>query len=129
MRHFRMSVLLLFATTCATAFCLSATSASAGGSPIAGSQLLDVSGKVSSIQSNVSSLLADGKWAKLGPLSLLATCDYKASSQVFLPWADPFFYALAPQGDMSATDLWTLSRQTTAVIPDTIRSPALGRRS
>jgi hypothetical protein len=34
---------------------------------------------------------------------------------VFAPWGDGASYALAPQGDLSATDGWTLSKQTSVV--------------
>jgi hypothetical protein len=37
------------------------------------------------------------------------SCTYGAPSRVFLPWLDLASYALAPEGDLSATDQWHLS--------------------
>jgi hypothetical protein len=36
-------------------------------------------------------------------------CDAQSSAQVFLPWADPAQYVLAPGGAAESTDGWTLS--------------------
>jgi len=36
-------------------------------------------------------------------------CDAQSGSQIFLPWADPASYVLAPGGAAESTDGWTLN--------------------
>jgi hypothetical protein len=76
-------------------------------------QLLDVSKQVSGIEKKMNDLLAHGQSAKAGKLLEGADCGYGAPSQVFAPWGDQAMYTLAPQGDLSATDGWTLNKQAT----------------
>src|SRR5438094_3186310 len=76
-------------------------------------QLLDVSKQVSGIEKKMNDLLAHGQSAKAGKLLEGADCGYGAPSQVFAPWGDQAMYTLAPQGDFSATDGWTLNKQAT----------------
>lgn len=78
-------------------------------------QLLDVSKQVSGIEKKMNDLLADGRWARAGELLEGADCGYDEPSQVFAPWGDSAMYALAPQGDLSASDGWTLNKQATVV--------------
>lgn len=80
-------------------------------------QLLDVSKQVNGIQNKLNQLLAHGQQARTGKLFSDADCGYAAPSQVFLPWADGADYALAPQGDLSASDGWTLNKRA-SVVPD-----------
>jgi hypothetical protein len=76
-------------------------------------QLLDVSKQVSGIEKKMNDLLAHGQWARAGALLESADCGYDEPSAVFAPWGDTALYALAPQGDLSATDGWTLNKQAT----------------
>jgi hypothetical protein len=79
------------------------------------SQLVDVSKQVSSIQDKMNQLIAHGQAARQGKLSATADCGSTPSSQVFLQWGDGANYALAPQGDFSATTGWTLNKQASVV--------------
>jgi hypothetical protein len=81
-------------------------------------QLLDVSKQVSAVERKMNDLLAHGQSARAGKLLEGADCGYGAPSQVFAPWGDNAMYALAPQGDLSATDGWALNKQAT-VAPST----------
>jgi hypothetical protein len=76
-------------------------------------QLLDVSKQVSGIEKKMDDLLAHGQWARAGKLLEGADCGYGAPSTVFAPWGDNAMYTLAPQGDLSASDGWTLNKQAT----------------
>jgi hypothetical protein len=76
-------------------------------------QVLDVSKQVSGIEKKMNELLARGRWAKAGELLETADCGYGAPSPLFAPWGDNALYMLAPQGDFSATDGWTLNKQAT----------------
>jgi len=78
-------------------------------------QLLDVSKQVGGIQTRLNQLLSRGQSARPGKLLASADCGYGGASQEFLRWGDLASYALAPQGDFSATDGWTLSKQATVV--------------
>jgi len=72
------------------------------------SQLIDTSKQISQLQKKMADLLAKGGVARSGKLSLDADCgSVPDSSQVFGQWGDTASYALAPQGDLSATDGWT----------------------
>jgi hypothetical protein len=76
-------------------------------------QLLDVSKQVSGIEKKMNDLLAHGQWARAGKLLESADCGYGVPSAVFASWGDNAMYTLAPQGDLSATDGWTLNKQAT----------------
>jgi hypothetical protein len=78
-------------------------------------QLLDVSKQVNGIQQKMNALIARGQSARTGKLLAGADCSYSAPSQVFLSWGDAALYALAPQGDLTATDQWTLNKQSHVV--------------
>ena len=76
-------------------------------------QLLDVSKQVSGIEKKMNDLLAHGQWARAGKLLEGADCGYSDASPLFAAWGDNAMYALAPQGDLAATDGWTLNKQAT----------------
>jgi hypothetical protein len=78
-------------------------------------QLIDVSKQVGDIQNKVNQLISRGQTARAGKLLSSAACGYLDSSQVFLSWGDVASYSLAPEGDFSATDKWTLGKQATVV--------------
>jgi hypothetical protein len=97
----------------AAAAAIGATTAVAGAAEDDDSQLVDVSKQVSSIEEKMNDLLAHGRWARVGKLLAAADCEYGEPAQVFAPWGDDATYTLAPQGDLSATDGWTLKKGTT----------------
>jgi hypothetical protein len=69
------------------------------------------SGQASAIQQDVSQLLAAGGTQGLpNPL-----CNYPQPSQVFLPWGDSSYYALAPDGDFSTSGAWSLNAEAAVV--------------
>ena len=74
-------------------------------------QLVDVSKQVAGIEKKMNDLLEHGRWAKTGALLAGADCGYGEPSSFFSPWGDDATYMLAPQGDLSETDGWTLSKQ------------------
>jgi hypothetical protein len=78
-------------------------------------QLVDVSKQVGDIQDKLNELISRGQSARPGKLISSALCGYRDPAQTFLPWGDDASYALAPQGDFSATDEWTLSKQAAVV--------------
>jgi hypothetical protein len=78
-------------------------------------QLLDVSKQVAGIEKKMNDLLAHGQWARAGKLLSGADCGYGAPSLFFAAWGDTATYALAPEGDLSTTDGWTLNKQATVV--------------
>jgi hypothetical protein len=102
---------------CAVAFAaVAATTAMAGGGTAADdAQILDISKQVAGIEKKMNDLLAHGRWARAGKLLSGADCGYGDPSQVFAAWGDTATYALAPQGDLSASDDWTLNKQATVV--------------
>jgi hypothetical protein len=109
MRAFVLSMCLMaFAATAATA-------AKADDGTVDDAQLEDVSKQVSSIEKKMDELLAHGRWARAGTLLAGADCGYGDPSFRFAAWGDDASYVLAPQGDLSATDGWTLNKQTTVV--------------
>jgi hypothetical protein len=77
------------------------------------SQLLDVTKQVSGIEEKMNALLARGRWARAGKLLAGADCGYGDPSQSFAPWGDGATYVLAPEGDLSVTDGWTLNKRAT----------------
>jgi hypothetical protein len=110
----RLAVLV----TCVLAFAsvvVSGALADGGTSGGDDGQLLDVSKPVAGIQSKLDGLLAHGRWARSGSLLASADCGYGDPSTYFAAWSDPATYALAPQGDLAATDDWTLNKQATVV--------------
>jgi hypothetical protein len=76
-------------------------------------QLVDVSKQVTGIQKKMDDLLAHGRWARSGDLLAGADCGYGDPSDIFSPWGDAAMYALAPQGDLSPSDQWTLDKDAT----------------
>ena len=78
-------------------------------------QLIDVSKQVGGIQNKLNQLISRGQTAKPGKLLSSADCGYLDPSQVFLSWGDGASYSLAPEGDFSETDEWTLNKQVTVV--------------
>src|SRR5215207_4482322 len=102
---------------CAVAFAaVAATTATAGGGTAADdAQILDVSKQVAGIEKKMNDLLAHGRWAKAGRLLSGADCGYGDPSPVFAAWGDTATYALAPEGDLSTTDGWTLNKHATVV--------------
>jgi hypothetical protein len=83
-----------------------------GGDP---SQLIDTSKQIGQLQKKMADLLAQGRVARSGKLSLDADCGSAPdSSQVFGQWGDTASYALAPQGDFSETDGWTFKNSSLA---------------
>lgn len=60
--------------------------------------------------SAITATLAVPATATAGPLVADApNCDAQSTAQVFLPWADPAQYILAPGGAAESTSGWTLS--------------------
>jgi hypothetical protein len=103
-------------STCVLAFAATAaTAATADDGTGDNAQLEDVSKQVSSIERKMDELLAHGQWARAGKLLAGADCGYGDPSSLFAAWADDASYVLAPQGDLSATDGWTLNKQATVV--------------
>jgi len=103
-------------STCVLAFAATAaTVAKADGGAGDDAQLEDVSKQVSSIEKKMDDLLAHGQWARAGKLLAGADCGYGDPSFRFAAWGDDASYVLAPQGDLSATDGWTLNNQATVV--------------
>jgi hypothetical protein len=70
---------------------------------------------VAGIQKKMNDLLAHGRWARSGQLLASADCGYAQDSQPFLAWQDLAQYVLAPEGDLAATDGWTLTKQASVV--------------
>jgi len=79
-------------------------------------QLIDVSKQVASIHKKMNDLLAHGRWARQGELLAGADCGYDDAARIFSPWGDLAMYALAPQGDLSPSDDWTLKKEATIVV-------------
>ena len=103
-------------STCIVVFVATgATAANAGDSSWEVAQLEDVSKQVSSIEKKIDELLGHGGWARPGRLLQGADCGYGDPSSQFAAWGDAASYVLAPQGDLSATDGWTLNKQATVV--------------
>jgi hypothetical protein len=78
-------------------------------------QIVDVTKQVAGIQKKMNDLLAHGRWARSGELLAGADCGYDDSSRVFSPWGDFAMYTLAPEGDLTPSDGWTLSKASTVV--------------
>jgi hypothetical protein len=51
----------------------------------------------------------------MGKLLAGADCGQADLAQVFLRWGDEASYALAPEGDLAASDDWTLNKRATIV--------------
>ena len=84
--------------------------AAAGGEATEGDEIVDVSKQVSDIEKKLDDLLDHGRWATAGDLLENADCGYGEPSTFFKPWGDGADYMLAPQGDLSETDEWTLDK-------------------
>jgi hypothetical protein len=101
---------------CVLAFgAVTASTAMAEGGTDGESQLLDVSHQVGDLQKKMNELLAHGRQARAGNLLLGADCGYGEPSAVFSAWGDPAIYALAPEGDLSSTEDWTLDKRARVV--------------
>jgi hypothetical protein len=102
---------------CACALVLGAATATAARADGGASdpQLLDVSHQVADVQKKMNELLARGQQARVGQLFSGAACGYDEASQVFSPWGDLALYALAPEGDLSTSENWTLDKQARVV--------------
>jgi hypothetical protein len=102
---------------CACALTLGAVTATAAKAEGGASdpQLLDVSHQVADVQKKMNELLARGQLARIGQLFSGAACGYGDASQVFSPWGDFALYALAPEGDLSSSENWTLDKQARVV--------------
>lgn len=95
---------------------VSVTSAMAGDdSGAEDAQVLDVSKQVFGIQKKMNDLIAHGRWATPGKLLSSADCGFDAPAQVFQSWGDDAGYSLAPQGDLSTSDGWTLDKHANVV--------------
>ena len=92
-----------------------ATVAMAADGAGADAQLSDVSKQVSEIGRKMDELRAHGRWATAGKLLAGAECGYGDPSSLFAAWGDDAAYVLAPQGDLSASDGWTLNKRATVV--------------
>ena len=112
MKRTVMRVLVLAA--CVITFAATAAaSAKAADGPGDDPQLEDVSKQVSSIEKKLDELLAHGRWAKAGARKRGLWVRRPVISIRGL--GDDASYVLAPQGDLSATDGWTLDKQATVV--------------
>jgi hypothetical protein len=112
MKRSLMRVLVL--STCVLGFATNAaTGAMAADGAGADSQLADVSKQVSAIERKMDDLLSHGRWTTAGKLLAGADCGYGDPSSLFAAWGDDATYVLAPQGDLSSTDGWTLNKKAT----------------
>ena len=92
---------------------LTATTAPIAAAEVATSgedEIIDVSKQVAGIEKKLGDLREHGRWAKAGDLIENADCEYGEPSTFFKPWGDDATYMLAPQGDLSETDGWTLDK-------------------
>jgi hypothetical protein len=112
-------ILMKAFAVCACVLALAATAATtAGADDGTGAddpQLLDVSKQVAGIQKKMSDLIAHGQWARSGKLLSGADCGYGEPAPLFAGWGDSASYALAPEGDLSTSEGWTLNKQATVV--------------
>jgi hypothetical protein len=108
---------------CLFAFAATTAPIAAAEDATSGDEIVDVSKQVSDIQKKLDDLLDHGRWAKAGELLASADCEYGAPSEFFEPWGDDATYMLAPQGDLSATDGWTLDKD---VVVDSSADPFSG---
>jgi hypothetical protein len=100
---------------CVLAFAASGTTVALAEDGEDDQQLLDVSKQVEDIDEKLNELLSDHLWARAGQLVAGAVCGFGEPSTTFAPWGDGATYALAPQGDLSATDGWTLDKEARVV--------------
>jgi len=110
MRKTAMRVLAFAACVLALATATTSTALADSGTSGDEAELLDVSKQVSGIEEKLNDLLADGRWARAGKLLAAADCQYGDPAPFFAPWGDAATYMLAPQGDLSETDGWTLNK-------------------
>jgi hypothetical protein len=108
-----MRISALAACILALAATATASAMAEDGTAAEDSQLLDVTKQVSGIEEKMNALLAHGRWARAGKLLAGADCGYGDPSPFFAPWGDGATYMLAPEGDLSVTDGWTLNKQAT----------------
>jgi hypothetical protein len=100
---------------CVLAFAASGSTAALAEDGEDDQQLVDVSKQVEDIDKKLNELLSDQLWARAGELVAGAVCGFGEPSAAFAPWGDDATYALAPQGDLSATDGWTLDKEASVV--------------
>jgi hypothetical protein len=100
---------------CVLAFAASGSTAALAEDGEDDQQLVDVSKQVEDIDKKLNELLSDQLWARAGELVAGAVCGFGEPSTAFAPWGDDATYALAPQGDLSATDGWTLDKEASVV--------------
>jgi hypothetical protein len=81
---------------------------------VAASDLLDVSKQVASLQHGFAQYAARHGSVRSGRLSAaLADCGERATNHPFSAWGDVANYFLAPEGDFSSSDRWTLNDHAT----------------
>ena len=124
MRKTAMRVLAFAACVLASVATMTSTALADDGTAGDEAQLLDVSKQVAGIEEKINDLLADGKWARAGKLLAAADCDYGDPAPFFAPWGDAATYMLAPQGDLSESDGWTLNKHASVAYAGPIRSAA-----
>jgi hypothetical protein len=109
----RTFVRIFAAAACVVAFAATGATSAIAEDGTAGedTQLLDVSKQVSGIEKKMNDLLEHGRWARTGDLLAGADCGYGIPSPFFAPWGDSAIYMLAPQGDFTTPDAWTLNKQ------------------
>ena len=95
---------------CLVALTAAAPAAAADAEATDGDEIVDVSKQVSDIEKKLDDLLDRGRWARAGDLLESADCGYGEPTTLFEPWGDGATYMLAPQGDLSQTDGWTLDK-------------------
>lgn len=108
MRGMRVRIVVL--GLCLVALTAAAPAAAADAEATDGDEIVDVSKQVSDIEKKLDDLLDRGRWARAGDLLESADCGYGEPTTLFEPWGDGATYMLAPQGDLSETDGWTLDK-------------------
>ena len=89
---------------------------SAGRSP--GSGAFDLSHLSSSFSKRIERFALQGRTTTGGSLAQVASCGYGPNTQEFLSWGDSATYNLAPQGDLSSSDGWSLTAATVSAEHD-----------
>jgi hypothetical protein len=73
------------------------------------SDLTDVSKEVASLERSFADYVAKHGAVRSGRLSAALACGDTTTTNAFQQWGDPADYFLAPQGDFSSSDRWTLN--------------------
>ena len=110
MRGMRVRIGVLGLCLVALTATAAAPAAAAEAEATEGDEIVDVSKQVSDIEKKLDDLLDHGRWARAGDLLESADCGYGEPTTLFEPWGDGATYVLAPQGDLSETDGWTLDK-------------------